>query len=75
MSQQRQLQFATQCLYLKISLGAGPSSGGLINLCQHIIRDGRECVGPFLDETETTCGLWEIHPRFEGRQSTLESAR
>ena len=38
----------------------GFSGGGqLINLCTHIIRDGSECTGPFLDDAETSCGLWE----------------
>lgn len=40
--------------------------GGLKNICQHIIRDGRECVGPFLDDHETDCGLWE--PKSAARQ-------
>ena len=49
----------------------GPRAGaGLLNLCRHIIRDGRECVGPFLDDTETSCGIWELreehHPVVHG---------
>jgi hypothetical protein len=39
------------------------SGGNLVNLCLHIVREGRECVGPFLDDTETTCGLWEHRDR------------
>ena len=35
----------------------------LLNLCQHIVREGSECVGPFLEDAETTCGLWEYRPR------------
>ena len=34
--------------------------GAVVNLCTHIVRDGSDCVGPFLDETETGCGLWEL---------------
>ena len=41
-----------------MTMGDRPG-GGLVNLCQHIIREGSECVGPFLDDTETHCGLWE----------------
>jgi hypothetical protein len=37
----------------------GAAGGNLVNLCQHIVREGSECVGPFLDDHETTCGLWE----------------
>lgn len=61
----RPVAYATQCLYLKITMGA--AGAGLINICTHIIREGSNCVGPFLDETETSCQLWELHPRFEGR--------
>jgi hypothetical protein len=31
-------------------------------LCGHPARDGRECVGPFLHDLPTGCGLWEPHP-------------
>ena len=65
----RETQYATQCRYLRITMGTEPN-GGLVNLCQHIIRDGSLCVGPFLDETETNCQLWELHPRFEGKTAS-----
>lgn len=39
-------------------MGRTPGSG-LVNLCRHIVREGMDCVGPFLDEAETACGLWE----------------
>ena len=35
------------------------ADANLVNLCTHIIRDGRDCVGPFHDDHETHCGLWE----------------
>jgi len=31
-------------------------------LCGHPAREGRECVGPFLHDLTTDCGLWEPHP-------------
>ena len=52
---------AVRCAFLRMTMGDIPGSG-LVNLCTHIIRDGRECVGPFLDEAATTCGLWEEKP-------------
>ncbi len=55
-------RFATQCLYLQVTMGHHRDGQGLVNLCRHIIRDGMECVGPFLEEHETTCGLWEARP-------------
>jgi hypothetical protein len=51
-------RLAPNCRYLQMTFGSTPEQG-LINLCRHMIRDGSSCVGPFLDETETSCGLWE----------------
>ena len=56
----RQERIAARCLYLRTTLGNG---GDLLNICQHIVRDGMSCVGPFLDDAETDCGLWEYRPR------------
>lgn len=52
------VRLAADCRYLQMTFGSSPEQG-LINLCRHLIRDGSPCVGPFLDETETHCGLWE----------------
>ncbi|GIW18170.1 MAG: hypothetical protein WHT63_01605 [Tepidiforma sp.] len=57
------LRLAARCLYLQVTMGDYRQGRGLLNLCRHIIRDGRECVGPFLEDTETACGLWEERPR------------
>lgn len=54
-------RFAARCAYLKMTMGERPG-GHLVNICRHIIRDGRECVGPFLDDHETSCGIWEPAP-------------
>lgn len=54
----RPRRHAVSCAYLKMTMGEKPGSG-LVNICLHIVREGRECVGPFLDETPTACGLWE----------------
>lgn len=52
-------RFAAKCAYLQMTMGSHRRGEGLINLCRHIIRDGSTCIGPFLDDTETNCGLWE----------------
>jgi hypothetical protein len=26
------------------------------------VRDGQPCIGPFLEDLVTACGLWEAHP-------------
>ncbi|MGI8926477.1 MAG: hypothetical protein ACR2HN_07505 [Tepidiformaceae bacterium] len=63
-------RFAARCRFLQVTLGER-AGGHLVNLCRHSVRDGSLCVGPFLDDTETSCGLWEggerAHPR-GGRQ-------
>lgn len=51
-------RYAARCLHLRVTMGER-AGGHLVNLCQHIIREGRECVGPFLDDHETSCGIWE----------------
>jgi hypothetical protein len=53
--------YAARCAFLRTTLGSAPA-GGLLNTCRHIIRDGSPCVGPFLDDTPTTCGLFEPKP-------------
>jgi hypothetical protein len=56
MSQEPRL--AARCRYLRVTMGTRPG-GGLVNLCQHIVREGMECTGPFMDDYPTSCGLWE----------------
>jgi hypothetical protein len=57
----RPIRLAARCRYLRMTLGQRPGMG-LVNRCEHIVRDGMECVGPFLDDHETDCGLWELAP-------------
>jgi hypothetical protein len=52
------LRLAAQCRFLRMTLDAA-RRGEVLNLCLHIVRDGSECVGPFLDDHETSCGLFE----------------
>ena len=54
-------RYAAQCLHLRMTLDS-KQIGGVVNLCQHVVREGSQCVGPFLDDTETPCGLWEQKP-------------
>jgi hypothetical protein len=57
-----ELKLAAKCGFLRVTMGERAGEG-LVNLCLHIVREGRECVGPFLDDHETTCGLWEPKQR------------
>jgi hypothetical protein len=54
-------RYAAGCRFLRMTMGSIPGVN-LVNVCRHIVREGMECVGPFLDETETYCGLWEGRP-------------
>lgn len=55
-------RLAARCLYLQVTMGDHRRGQGLVNLCRHFVRDGRECVGPFFEDAETSCGLWEERP-------------
>ena len=48
------------CRYLRRTLEPG-RSGHVVMLCQHPVREGQDCVGPFLEDLATGCGLWELH--------------
>lgn len=54
-------RYAARCRWLRLTFDER-TPGELANRCAHIVREGLRCVGPFLDETETTCGLWEPKP-------------
>jgi len=56
-----ELRLAARCRYLRMTLDS-TRMGGVVNLCDHIVRDGSDCVGPFLEDHETPCGLWELKP-------------
>ena len=55
---------AVHCLHLKRTVGSG-RVGQYLTVCEHAVRAGKECVGPFLDDLGTSCGLWERHPEAE----------
>ena len=52
---------AVHCFYLKRGLVVGAPEQYLA-VCQHPVRSGKECIGPFLEDLTTPCGLWESHP-------------
>ena len=63
--------YAADCRYLRRTIESGRLDGPVVTLCTHPIRDGFDCVGPFLDETSTECQLWEEHPTL--RKSSVVS--
>jgi len=66
---------AIDCAWLK--RGIDPSRRDPYSMrCTHIVREGEECVGPFLEDVETGCGLWTHGgPASTPRTSKLGSGR
>ncbi len=52
-------RLAADCRYLRRTIDAARADGPLVCLCQHPVRAGFDCVGPFLENLPTRCGLWE----------------
>ena len=50
---------AIQCRYLRRTIGSGRADGPVATLCEHPIRSGFDCIGPFIEDLPTDCGLWE----------------
>jgi hypothetical protein len=52
-------RLAADCRHLRRTIDGSRADGPLVCLCDHPVRSGFDCVGPFLDEMPTDCGLWE----------------
>ena len=63
---------AIDCLWLRRTIDSSQRMNPFLTLCSHIIRDGKDCVGPFLDDMPTSCKLWEPNER---RAARIEAAR
>jgi len=55
-------RLAADCLFLRRTMDLSRREEPLVTLCTHPVRDGFECVGPFMDDMPTPCGLWEPGP-------------
>jgi hypothetical protein len=58
----RRPPFAIHCRHLRRTLEPGRVEQ-FVALCLHPVREGKECVGPFLEDLSTSCGLWESSPQ------------
>ena len=56
------MQLAVHCQYLTRALEPGRVEQ-FHAICLHPVREGKDCVGPFLEDLSTSCGLWEAHPQ------------
>lgn len=53
---------AIDCAWLRRTLDASRRDPHAM-ICTHIIRGGADCIGPFLEDVDTACGLWEPNER------------
>lgn len=57
---------AFECQWLRRTIESGRPDP-YVMLCTHIVRDGKDCVGPFLEDIETECGLWDPNQQARAR--------
>ena len=67
-------RYAVDCLWLRRTLDTSKPEDPFLMLCTHIVRDGRDCIGPFLENLETTCQLWEPNDRLAARIAANDEA-
>ncbi|MEZ4501333.1 MAG: hypothetical protein R3C39_01770 [Dehalococcoidia bacterium] len=67
MVSERAQRLAIDCMWLRRTIDSSQANNPFQTLCSHIIRDGKDCVGPFLDAMETDCKLWEPNARLAAR--------
>ena len=66
-------QLAVDCRWLHRTLDTTAQDDPYRMICQHIVRDGSGCVGPFLENIETECLLWEPNERLAARLAQIEN--
>ncbi len=52
-------RLAADCRHLRRTFDSSRADGPLVCLCTHPVRDGFDCIGPFLEDLPTDCGFWE----------------
>lgn len=60
------LKMAFECQWLRRTIDSSRPDPYAM-LCTHIVRDGKDCIGPFLDDVETNCGLWDPNDQARAR--------
>jgi hypothetical protein len=56
------LKLAADCYFLRRTIDGSRPDGPVVTLCSHPVRDGFDCVGPFIEDLPTPCKLWEQGP-------------
>lgn len=67
-------RLAVDCRWLKRTLDTSTPDDPFLMLCTHIVRDGRDCIGPFLENLETDCQLWEPNERLLKQRAASDEA-
>lgn len=57
---------AIECRWLKRTIESSRPDPYVMR-CTHIVREGKNCVGPFLEDVETACGLWDPNAQAAAR--------
>jgi hypothetical protein len=60
-------RLAIQCRHLRRTIDASRADGPVVCVCDHPVRSGFDCVGPFIEDLPTDCGLWEA--KIEGARA------
>ena len=63
---------AIACRYIRRTIDSSRLDGPVVCLCEHPIRSGFDCIGPFIEDLTTDCGLWE--PKSE-QQTAVDAPR
>jgi hypothetical protein len=64
-------KMAIDCQWLRRTIDSSIPQDPFRTLCTHIVRDGQDCIGPFLEDMETGCRLWEPNERAVSRIQLL----
>ncbi len=68
-------RLAVECRWLHRTLDTAVRDDPYRMICQHIVRSGSSCVGPFLENLETDCQLWEPNKRLAARLGQRSESR
>ena len=60
MTEHTPARLAISCRYLRRTLDSSRLDGPVVCLCEHPVRSGFDCIGPFIEDLPTDCGLWEL---------------
>lgn len=67
-------RLAIECQWLRRTIDSSRLDP-YVMLCNHIIREGKDCIGPFLENLETDCGLWDPNQAALARVERRRTAR